>query len=155
MTHLKIVTLIYLCVHKQWLSLICHIFLYFLTHTKHTYGSVQWFFTFLFHTCYWPTCYWLTTFLATSLHNEITPPTYHLDLILQPWRQKQSIPPKRQNLPTKLYGTKSMRTTCEKLMPWKCRNLQILRWCTVWQGLLRQNDCKRRVPVTYWSNCSI
>jgi hypothetical protein len=80
------VTLIYLCVHKQWLSLICHIFLYFLTHTKHTYRPVQWFLTFvsqllLTHTRFYFPClllWWFTTFLATHLHNEIIPPTWSL-----------------------------------------------------------------------------
>ena len=150
---------------NSWLSLICHIFLYFLIHTKRTCGPAQWFLTFLFHTCYWPTpgstspvfsCDHdspLSLLLAHIM--KLHPRPDHLDLILQPWRWKQSIPPKRQYLPTTLHGIKTMHTTCEKLMPRKCRNLQILRWCIVWQGLLKQNDRKRRVPVTYWSNCNI
>jgi len=123
------VTLIYLCFYKQWLSLICHIFfLYFLTHTKHTYGSVQWFFTLLFHTCYWPTPGSVSPVFSCDHDSppslllayimKLHPRTDHLDLILQPWRWRQSIPPKCQNLPTKLQGIKSMHTTCEKIEPW-------------------------------------
>jgi uncharacterized membrane protein (DUF485 family) len=155
--------MIYTLAPLKWLSLICHIFLYFLTHTKHTYGPVQWFLTFvshllLTHTRFYFLCLllwsWFTTFLATRLHNETVPPTWSLGPNSSTLKMGAVYSPKTSVSAHKT-AWDQMRTTCEKLVPWKCRNLPILRWCTVWQGLLKLNDCKRRVPVTHWSNCSI